>query len=214
MPYCSIHSIKHRSDYCPRCVAEERHRELLETADEHHRELIETTESGLEQSDYRRANPGDYKCPHCKYVSLNNGATLCPLCRGDVGRAYWQAIEEREAAARIARQRKLEEEAAAEKREEELWAARRRAPEYLAQEEARIAKGELRRSRANASEGMWVGMIIGGLLIGILGFGYCVRQTPGLEPLGPSSFNLYTGVFLGAIVGAVIGRIIGGCITK
>lgn len=89
--HCSTHDIDHASYDCPRCEAERRHEELLEQARESHEEELqfarESHEAELrsaqerheeaiaaaEASDYRRANPGDYECPHCKYISLKRG---------------------------------------------------------------------------------------------------------------------------------------------
>ena len=101
--HCSRHDIDHRSYDCPRCEAERRHEELLEQARESHEEVLrlaseiheEATEAARE-SDYRRANPGDYKCPHCKYISLKRDASRCPICHGEPGPAYWSRVAARE----------------------------------------------------------------------------------------------------------------------
>ncbi|MBK1646938.1 hypothetical protein CKO25_20415 [Thiocapsa imhoffii] len=54
-----------------------------------HAELVRLAERNEEEaaerdlwSDYRRDNPGDYECPHCKYKTLKFGATRCPKCQG------------------------------------------------------------------------------------------------------------------------------------
>ena len=77
MYYCSKHSISHRSVDCPRCVNEQRHEELLEIseeADERAQERHEEAIRAMEDSDYKRTNPGDYECPHCKYITLRRTA--------------------------------------------------------------------------------------------------------------------------------------------
>ena len=47
----------------------------------------------MRESDYRRANPGDDACPHCNYISLKRAASRCPLCHGEIGGDYWNAIQ-------------------------------------------------------------------------------------------------------------------------
>jgi hypothetical protein len=105
--HCSTHDIDHKSYDCPRCQAERRHEELLEQARESHEEEVryaqERHEEAIEaarESDHRRANPGDYECPHCKYISLKRNATRCPLCHGSPDANYWSEVAAREEAAR------------------------------------------------------------------------------------------------------------------
>lgn len=116
MGYCSNHSIDYSGDTCSRCDAEERHRELLNATEEN----LAQTVGAMRESDYRRANPGEYACPHCQYISLKSGASRCPLCHGEVGRRYWDDVRaeyERAAPQREAARRATEEAAtSAEKR--------------------------------------------------------------------------------------------------
>jgi hypothetical protein len=88
--YCSYHSIYYSGDTCPRCSAEERHEQILEIARD--------TESAIREAAYERANPGEYECPHCKYLSLKRAASRCPLCQGQVERAYWDEVRAAEIA--------------------------------------------------------------------------------------------------------------------
>ena len=89
---------------CPECRADE--------AAEHRRRSLEQQEEAqweaetqhfelqrsLSENAYKRANPGDYECPHCKYISLKRGASRCPLCHGEVGSEFWQDLRNRETA--------------------------------------------------------------------------------------------------------------------
>lgn len=112
MGYCSWHSLSHGGNTCPRCDADRRHKGELEA---------------IQESNYRRANPGEYECPHCKYTSLRRDASRCPLCRGAIVSTYWErlrAVEladaprRRAAAAAVAE--KAARDAAAEARREAL----------------------------------------------------------------------------------------------
>ncbi len=60
------------------------------------RDLKESTLEAIRASDYRRANPGEYECPHCRYISLRRMASRCPLCQGTVDDSYWKRVEARE----------------------------------------------------------------------------------------------------------------------
>ena len=84
--YCATHDIHYNHD-CPKCLAAERHWELLNQGQE---------------SDYRRANPGDFECPHCKYISLKRGAARCPHCRGHIRSDDWIKLEAADKAAKRA----------------------------------------------------------------------------------------------------------------
>lgn len=88
MKHCGWHDINYSGRECPRCVADERHLDVLDQA----QERAEVTARAIEESDYRRANPGDYKCPSCFYVTLKRGALRCPMCRGDVPGDHWAKV--------------------------------------------------------------------------------------------------------------------------
>ena len=92
MAYCGNHGIDYAGSLCPRCDAEQRHRELLNAT----ASGLADTVDAMRASDYRRANPGEYECPHCKYIALKSDATRCPLCRGEVDRGYWKGVRIRE----------------------------------------------------------------------------------------------------------------------
>jgi hypothetical protein len=88
MNYCGWDDINYSGDTCSRCVAEERHQDILAQA----RESAEDTARAIRESDYRRANPGNYECPLCLYVSLRRGASRCPTCQGDVPSDHWAGV--------------------------------------------------------------------------------------------------------------------------
>jgi hypothetical protein len=119
MDYCGRHDIKYRGDRCPRCVADERHRDLLDQAREGAEEAARALEESdyhrdraLEESDHRGANPGDYTCPSCQYRSLRMGASRCPLCQGQIPADYWAKVLAAEKAAETQRRAKEAQEAA------------------------------------------------------------------------------------------------------
>ena len=72
--------------------AQESHEEEIRLAADRHEEAMDA----LRESDERRANPGDYECPHCRYISLKRYATRCPLCRESPDSEYWNRVEKRE----------------------------------------------------------------------------------------------------------------------
>ena len=150
MNYCGKHGIHHESSECPRCEMEERHQELVDQAREGVEQAREDTESivsAMRESEYRRANPGDYACPHCLYISLKMGASRCPLCHGDLPNDHWVRVRASEKAK--AELRRAEEKAAEErKRAAELAVAaevERNGPALVA-----AAKAE-RKARAKAA---------------------------------------------------------------
>jgi len=108
MTICGRHGIDYQES-CPRCAIEERHQELmdLETA-----ATVETIRA-IRDSDYKRANPGDYECPHCRFISLKSGASRCPLCHGEVQGDYWGRVRAAEKI-RADRERAIQQERAAE----------------------------------------------------------------------------------------------------
>ena len=98
---CPTHGIKHASYDCPRCEAEKRHEELVELHDrsvEKAQERHEEAVSAMRDAEYKRANPGDYKCPECFYFTLKRGAPRCPMCHAEVRSDYWPPIYAREQA--------------------------------------------------------------------------------------------------------------------
>ena len=112
MPQCHVHGwYSADDDGCWMC------RDAEERAQADRDEII------ARLNDARRG-PGDYECPHCRYISLRRGATRCPLCHGVIDQQLWQRIAAQEAVA------EQERRAAAEAAEQET---RRR--ERLAAEE-------------------------------------------------------------------------------
>jgi hypothetical protein len=114
MYHCITHDLQYRDGGCPRCNAEERHREL-----------VDTTFEAAERASYRQSNPGEYECPHCKYVSLRSDASRCPLCREHIDEAYWQKAHAAKNAA--AERRRVQQEALSAEKEREQEAAALRA---------------------------------------------------------------------------------------
>ncbi|SDD09930.1 DUF4670 domain-containing protein [Niabella drilacis] len=51
------------------------------------------------QAEYESANPGEYECPNCLYITLKRNASRCPKCHGTVSSSYWYTINKREAEA-------------------------------------------------------------------------------------------------------------------
>ena len=37
-----------------------------------------------------QADPGNFECPYCKYVSLRLNASRCPRCSGEIGDDFWK----------------------------------------------------------------------------------------------------------------------------
>jgi len=112
--YCGEHGVRYEYS-CPRCETEKRHEELIDLAHE---------------SDHRRANPGEYDCPECRYQTLKYLAGRCPKCHAQVSSSYWDAVNNRD---RIERQRA--EAAAAE------WERDRPRREAKTKAENRVATG-------------------------------------------------------------------------
>lgn len=90
MGYCTEHFIDYDSLDCPRCLAEDRHEEVVD--------LAQQAVHQAKHSEHKRANPGDYKCPECLYVTLKRGAMRCPICRARITQQYWAWVEAAETA--------------------------------------------------------------------------------------------------------------------
>jgi hypothetical protein len=171
---------------------------------------IAETVDAMRDSDYRRANPGDYACPHCRYVSLKREASRCPLCRGEIGGDYWNAVRAREKA-EVERKRAVEAAAAAE------WI--RTAPEReaagraAALATASAAEEKRQTDRLKSIAGLIIGAV-GGAVAGVIaGFviGIPVFIVGGLlmgdSTRGGALANTVAHVVmvLGAVLGAVLG---------
>lgn len=136
MKYCGWHDINYSGSECSRCVADERHQDILAQA----QERAEDTAYAIREADYRRANPGDYECPLCLYVSLKRGASRCPRCHGDVPSDHWARVFAAEGA-RAERKRAKEAAEAAE------WARNAPAREAAARAAAAAKEAEDRIAR-------------------------------------------------------------------
>lgn len=126
MSYCRIHGVEYKyEDGCSECRNAEARQEsrLSEISDK------------IEEDSYKRANPGDYKCPDCKYITLLRGASRCPICRTRIGDEYWAEVRRTEEVAaaewkraqpeRLAKAARLQQNAQKAKETEEktlLWA--------------------------------------------------------------------------------------------
>lgn len=98
MSFCRIHGrYSNSGNGCPDC------REVERESGDLNRSILGALERGIEdqaeaersladerrQSDYKRANPGDFKCPECKYVTLLIEASRCPMCHASIPAAFW-----------------------------------------------------------------------------------------------------------------------------
>src|ERR1039458_7968163 len=97
--YCHTHGeYADWRDGCPDCQeaekrAEERAREAEQKAEERAREA--------EEREYRRANPGSYECPACKFITLKRDALRCRECTAVVEQVepgYWANVRAAEGA--------------------------------------------------------------------------------------------------------------------
>ena len=147
--YCPIHGqYPQYKDGCPECQeaeerAEKRAREAEERAEERAREAEERAEERARDVIYKRANPGDYECPACKYITLRRDASRCRECHASIEERYW--VDVRSAEQRAARARAEAEATAAEE-----W--KRAEPERIAKA-ARLAKAK---TRAKFFDGFWL----------------------------------------------------------
>ncbi len=193
--YCSRHSVHYAGSRCLRCEAEDRHRELLSATEE---SMAETVRA-MRESDHRRANPGEYKCPHCLYITLRYEAWRCSQCHGEVGYDYWVPIRAHKLA-------QAEEEAAA----LQVAAERRVAAQRAAAEKEAAARAEWERTapeRARRRRVRSAGAVVTGLAVGIatsLFLGYQVAYHSYLgEHYDPGGW--FVGLFWGVIAGSATG---------
>lgn len=105
MSYCRIHGrFADYYDGCPECREgeeraerdREKQREAAERDREERRAAEAQLEAATEEAEYKRANPGDYKCPECLFITLRRGASRCPTCHATVPSSYWSPIFDRE----------------------------------------------------------------------------------------------------------------------
>lgn len=76
-------------------------------------------------------NPGDYRCPNCKFKTLKSQAGICFKCQTPIDNDFWEAISRRK--------REAEEKAAAE-REEQYRKLQQAAAEATAREQRKEAE--------------------------------------------------------------------------
>ncbi len=115
-------------------------------------------------------------------------------------REAWAATERQKAMEAAAAERRKAMEAAAVERQKAMAAA-------AAAEAQRLRRNAA--SAENALGGVFLGAVIGGI---VLGFSGCVSCAAHMDPSRSqmiSDFNLFNGLLYGAIVGAVIGIIVG-----
>ena len=185
--YCKRHGTKHRllksgglsnSHGCPRCAAE-RHREQAAAA--------------RQESEYRRANPGDYECPQCLYNTLKRGASRCPSCHSDVPDGHWERVQVAQKAAAERWRAREEAESADWEREKPAWVAAN-LRKKIAKERDEFVNGLRFAGLATAIE---VGLILAWALCR-----YVQSKSTGLVELF-SSLGLLV-FLLAALIGAVI----------
>ncbi len=87
---CAVHNIDYKHS-CPECRREDEERDRQAIIDGLS-DLAESREAQLEDLAYKQANPGDYTCPGCKFITLKHEAVRCPKCRWDIPPEYWSAI--------------------------------------------------------------------------------------------------------------------------
>jgi len=125
---CSTHNVEYNNS-CPEC----RHEEIAESQQnlvDGLSELLEARESAteeikecLEDLAYKQANPGDYRCPECLFITLKRNSRRCPKCLSNISGEYWketfekerikaeqEAIRQKAAAEEAARLRKIQTE--------------------------------------------------------------------------------------------------------
>jgi hypothetical protein len=110
MSHCRIHGVEYRyEDGCSECrdaadrtrEAEERAREAEDRACEADARAEADRAAILERlsaAEYARANPGNYQCPACRYITLLRDASRCPICHANPGDQYWAAVRDAERA--------------------------------------------------------------------------------------------------------------------
>ncbi|MBE0618638.1 MAG: hypothetical protein IH608_12055 [Proteobacteria bacterium] len=84
---------------------------------------MEESAVAAQLAEHHRANPGDFECPHCRYVTLKREASRCPMCHGEVSRGYWEDVRAKELADELEYARTAPQREAARKAEEAVAAA-------------------------------------------------------------------------------------------
>jgi uncharacterized Zn finger protein (UPF0148 family) len=167
---------------------EERARESERRADERAEELARELAESAEEAAYKQANPGDYECPSCLYITLRKGAVACPKCQRDVPPQYWLDVRTKEEAK--AREEARRQAAAAEewKRTEPQRRAAASAAAAAAAEQWKRAESQ-RRAAADAKIAAYE-------TARLLKYLHLVWAVP-------------AGFFFGGIAGTIAGQIIG-----
>jgi len=146
--------------------AEEEAEEDREFQEEMYERLREEQEERAAESDYKAANPGDYQCPKCLFITLKRNAQTCCKCHRDVPDDYWPEVDRKEQEER----RKFEEAQRVyeeQRRQEALaWQAKREAEQRAEEERKAEAAREWKRKEperqaaaleAAAKEAAWPG---------------------------------------------------------
>ncbi len=108
---------------------------------------------GCQDAEWKQSNPGDYQCPHCKYISLKNEASRCPLCHGGIESDYWNNVR--------AAEKSIEEARAAEERRTAPARAAAAIEADRSQQNRRIAHALLFGGPMWALLGAFVGVFVG-----------------------------------------------------
>ena len=157
MSRCRIHGTEYNyDDGCPNCrQKEENDIEAAYATLSSLNDLGDKTLSSLnnlgEKLSKELKNPGDFECPHCKYVTLKYNATRCPICHGEPGIQYWRDVCERqreEERARVKREDARAKREEAQKIEDE---ARKTKAREDAAEELRIKRIDEERRKRNSA---------------------------------------------------------------
>lgn len=208
MSYCRVHDGLYYKyeDGCPKC------RDDAEQAASDRSEIIgelARSREDIANAAFYFANPGDYNCPSCKFLTLKKGASRCPRCQADPGLQYWAEVETKEREYRAEVERKKQDERlramAAEKAAAEEWERGR---------EERERRAFVSDVFSNAFYFGRIGAILGAFVGFCKG---CVRYDPRICPDGTNRYGhlnllepfwyIPATAFYVFIIGAIIGII-------
>ncbi len=159
--HCSSHNIDYNNT-CPECRAEQAETDRQSMIDalselaENRSGDIDDLRSEIQDLAHKQANPGDYTCPECKFVTLKYEATRCPKCHCAIPLENWSAIRaEIKAKAEAAEQRKRE-------------AAEKQARDRAYQEAVRKKEQEAERVRQENSDELANIVAIATIVVGVV----------------------------------------------
>lgn len=204
--YCHIHGeYPEYRDGCPDCqTAEDR-------AESNRAEMLDR----LSTAEYKRANPGDFQCPSCRYKTLLRQASRCPMCHATIEGQYWADVESAEKRKEKARARVEELRRKREAKEAEEW--KRAEPARLAAEAAAAAakrKADAQKKRKSVLltylNLLWIapvcgfsGFLLGDIIGGIIGT-FDPRSTAAIGGGVGETIGLRVGVLVAFILVAIM----------